>query len=343
LTFFVDAAEPSAYRSCRKELLSLVEELLGPEPPPATVVAQPPETGHVALEARVTASSAADLRVERKVVDGVPYTVVRGRGARQVHGGGLTSADGVEDTVDQATEAFARMEAVLGREGVTFGHVVRQWNYISCMLDVRTVGPKECQCYQAFNDVRTLAYGRSGFPTGYPASTGIGQATGGVVLEFIALEATPDVRVAPLSNPRQVDAHRYSAGVLIGQPLEDRDGKTPPKFERAKSVAAGGEEVVYVSGTAAIVGERSVATGDVRAQAETTIENIAALTEGERLSYLRAYVKRSGDIPTVRSACEAAYGDVPALYVKADICRDELLVEMEGVLVRTAKEEEQRG
>jgi enamine deaminase RidA (YjgF/YER057c/UK114 family) len=204
------------------------------------------------------------------------------------------------------------------------------------MLDLRTAGDRECQCYQAFNDVRTLAYGRSGFPAGYPASTGIGQAAGGVLIEFVALEAPAEVRVEPVSNPRQVDAHRYSEGVLVGEPLADRDGKTAPKFERAKRVVRGADEVVYVSGTAAIVGERSVAPDDVVAQTRTTIENIATLLSDETPSYLRAYVKREEDMPAVRSVCDAAYGRIPALYVRADVCREELLVEMEGVLVRTA-------
>jgi enamine deaminase RidA (YjgF/YER057c/UK114 family) len=225
------------------------------------------------------------------------------------------------------------MAAVLEREGLTFGHVVRQWGYIEGMLDVCSTGSGERQGYQAFNDVRTLAYARSGFPAGYPAATGIGQATGGVVLEFLALDAPDDVRVSPISNPKQVDAHRYSDGVLIGESLEDLSGKSPPKFERAKRVARGEAETVFVSGTASIRGEESVAVGDVAAQTRTTIDNIAALVGGRLLSRLRAYVKRSGDIPVVRSVCEDAYGTIPALYVQADVCRDELLVELEGAVV----------
>ena len=63
---------------------------------------------------------------------------------------------------------------------------------------------------------------------------------------------------------------------------------------------------------------------------------MAALVDGRPLTRLRAYVKRAADIPTVREVCEARLGPIPALYVKADVCRDELLVELEGALVSSS-------
>jgi len=335
LTFFVDATDPAVYASDRKELLALVRDRFAPTPPPATVVAQAPEGGRrVALEATVLLHPVADVTVTRPTCLGLAYTVVTGPdGVRQVHGGGISSDAGLEDTAARARDAFARMEAILRSAGMTFDHVVRQWNYIESLLDIQTAGCGCHQGYQAFNDVRTLAYETSEFPAGYPASTGIGQAAGGVALEFLALEAPQEVSVVPFSNPRQVDAHRYSAGLLVGESIEDLPRKSTPKFERAKRVARGGEEVIFVSGTAAILGEQSVAPGDVAAQTRTTIENIAALIEDRRLSSLRAYVKRTKDIAMVRNICEAAFGPIPALYVRADVCRDDLLVELEGALV----------
>jgi hypothetical protein len=132
-----------------------------------------------------------------------------------------------------------------------------------------------------------------------------------------------------VSNPRQVDAHAYSEGVLVGEIPE----KTSPKFERAKRVVRDGVETVFVSGTASIIGEESVALGDVAAQTKTTLDNIATLTPDGALSWLRAYVKRAGDIPVVREVCEATLPGTPALYVHSDVCRAELLVEIEGVSV----------
>ena len=334
LTFFVEAVDAAAYGVARNSLLAAVDEYFGADAPAATVVAQPPSGGdRVVLEATVRASPAT---VDRRSCGGVAYTVVRCNGMRQIHAGGIGSD--LPFPEGQATDALAKMEAVLAAEGMTFGHVVRQWNYIEGLLELRADCPLGHQSYQVFNDVRAVAYARSTFPTGYPAATGIGQSAGGIVLEFIALDAPPDVRVAAISNPRQTDAHDYSGGMLVGESLVRLQNKCTPKFERAKLVARGDEQTVFVSGTAAIIGEQSVAPGDVEAQTRTTIDNISALVGGGGLSRLRAYVKHSRDIPAVRRICEATFGSIPAVYVQADICRDELLVELEGALRVPARE-----
>ncbi len=330
MTFFVNAPDQPAYQEAKNMVLAGVRDAFPRGLPPVSVVAQPPEGGmNVALEATVLGAITDEVTISRLAVDGTPYTRVVGFGARQVHGAGIASDDAGSDTARQAEAAFGKMEAILDREGLTYGQVVRQWNYLTDMLAVRG----DCQVYQAFNDVRTLAYGKSEFPTGYPAATGIGQQAGGIVLEFIAIQAPEETRIEARSNPAQIDAHRYSEGVLVGAPIEEIDDKSSPKFERAKVVARGTEEVVFVSGTASIIGEESIAAFDVRAQTVTTLENIAALVDGERPSHLRAYVKNAEDIPVVREVCKSIYAGVPVLYVQADVCRDELLVEIEGIRI----------
>jgi enamine deaminase RidA (YjgF/YER057c/UK114 family) len=301
LTFFADPGD--RYAALREALLVEVADRFGGDPPPTSVVAQPPDPPGLALEAAVRAPDGA--AVERRAADGVRYTFVRGDGFRELHCAGIRS-----DAGDPAG-AFAQAEAVLRREGLHFGHVVRQWAY------VEDIGAG----YRAFNDARAEAYARADFPAGYPAATGIGQAAGGVVLDFVAVDGAA---VTPLSNPRQADAHRYAA-----------DGAAP-QFERGKRVVLSGAATILVSGTAAIVGERSVAAGDVVAQTRTTIGNIAAVVGARRLSRLRAYVKRARDLPAVRRLVTDAFGPVPAVYVRADICRPELLVEIEGALVEEA-------
>jgi len=327
LTYFTDAADSEIARRQFGEILAVVSAVSAGAPPPVTVVAQAPEGGHgVALEARVLPPGDEEAVVTRKVCGGRPYSVVTAGGVRQVHAGGLFADDVAADTTAGSEAAFASMEAILEAEGLSFGHVVRQWNYIERMLEVENGGR---QRYQDFNDIRSARYRTSDFPHGYPAATGIGQAAGGVVIEFIAIDGGDDMAVAPVSNPRQIDAHRYSEGVLVGEVVE----KASPKFERAKRVSRGATKTVFVSGTASIIGEESVSLGDVAAQTLTTLENIATLTPDGALSSLRAYVKREEDIPVVRSVCESALGPIPALYVNADVCRDELLVEIEGISI----------
>ena len=84
----------------------------------------------------------------------------------------------------------------------------QQWNYIENIVGTFTDSESEVvkQNYQQFNDVRSQYYGRSDFSQGYPAATGIGMNTGGVVIDFIALHPAPGQIILPLSNPRQIDA-----------------------------------------------------------------------------------------------------------------------------------------
>jgi len=327
LTYFTNAGDSPVVSRQFDEIRDVVVAVSDGAPPPVTLVAQAPEGGHrVALEAVVLSPGDGNADVVRRRCGDRTYSVVTSGGLRQVHAGGLFAADPAADTTAGAEAAFAAMEAILAAEGMDYGHVVRQWNYIEGMLEVENGGR---QRYQDFNDVRSARYATSEFPHGYPAATGIGQVAGGVVLEFIAVDAPDEVEIAPVSNPRQIDAHRYSEGVLVGEVV----AKTSPKFERAKRVARDGTETVFVSGTASIIGEESVAIGDVAAQTTITLENIATLTPDGSLSSLRAYVKQAEDIPAVRAVCESALGDIPALYVHSDVCRDELLVEIEGISV----------
>ena len=51
----------------------------------------------------------------------------------------------------------------------------------------------------------------------------------------------------------------------------------------------------------------------------------------EDLAKVRVYVKRPEDYSKCRAVCERRLGQLPAIYARADICRPELLVEIEGV------------
>ncbi|OFY96500.1 MAG: hypothetical protein A2309_08145 [Bacteroidetes bacterium RIFOXYB2_FULL_35_7] len=163
-----------------------------------------------------------------------------------------------------------------------------------------------------------------------------------------------------MHNPKQSDAHRYTGKnfnnllnpALIRGNFRDKsksfninDESDTPKFERGKIVITGETLDLYVSGTAAIIGEVSV-SGDIREQTKTTLDNITKLCSKENLeehglfiegdlplfSGVRAYIKYPQDIPVVEKMCRKKFGDVPILCVIADVCREELLVEIEAFL-----------
>jgi enamine deaminase RidA (YjgF/YER057c/UK114 family) len=101
--------------------------------------------------------------------------------------------------------------------------------------------------------------------------------------------------------------------------------------------------MLFISGTASIVGHRTVHAGDVAAQTRETLVNIEALLDEanrvsgtsrfglESLAY-KVYVRNSADLPLIQSQLHSALGRNPqVVYLQADICRQDLLVEIEAI------------
>ena len=133
-----------------------------------------------------------------------------------------------------------------------------------------------------------------------------------------------------VENPRQVSAWQY--------PREY--GPVAPNFARAMHAPTHAPQL-YMSGTAAVVGHASHHVGNVAAQLGETLTNLdslrvaagCAVPLGNPRSPLRVYVRQAADAACVRDALRARLGtDTPLLVLLGDICRAELLVEIEGVL-----------
>jgi enamine deaminase RidA (YjgF/YER057c/UK114 family) len=345
LTFFVGAASGVELARRRRDVETALRSVLPAARPAVGVVAQAPERGRaVALEAAVLRRPSRRLTIAAKTWRGVPYVVVEGEGGREVVAGGIGGRSG--DRAARTAAAFAAAAAILKREGLGFAHLVRQWNFVEDITGRAGQGRRARQNYQIFNDIRAEAYGRAGLRKGFPAATGIGAAAGGFVLEFVAASGTAAETSVPVSNPRQTDAHRYSSKVLVGAAAAGGSRRRTPKFERARVVVAAGAATCYVSGTAAIVGETVAGRGDAAAQACTTVLNIARLVApanlrragvravglAPRFTVVRTYVKRAADISAVARIVRAAFPGAPALFVEADVCREDLLVEIEGAV-----------
>lgn len=247
---------------------------------------------------------------------------------------------------EQAKFAFDAIKKILDVENLEFSDIVRQWNYIENIVIVESKEGTERQNYQIFNDIRSIYYETADFKLGYPSATGIGMKNGGIIIDFIAMENSKSVSIIPLKNPKQVDAHKYSQNQLVGDALKEVSQKTTPKFERGKAVSIDNYHMIYISGTAAILGEDTIPEDNVERQTVITIENIQELISIENLrnhgvkgdlhpksiSYLRVYVKNKEKIPAVKMICEQYFPHVPSLYLVADVCRDNLLVELEGTI-----------
>lgn len=248
------------------------------------------------------------------------------------------------DFKENVMTTFNLLDKTLQENGFDYCDIVRQWNYVENITMLDDLADKQLQNYQIFNDIRTLFYNKSDFVNGYPAATGIGIENGGCCIEVIALKQKNEKTVFPITNSLQVDAHNYSENVLVGKAIAEIKKVSTPKFERAKAMYINDFGLLFVSGTASIVGEQTVFPDNVEKQTITTIENIEHLisvnnliknkitvTSHPELINYRVYLKNKADYKTVKLLCDAHFGIKKCIFVKADICRSNLLVEIEAI------------
>lgn len=351
-TVFINAVDNNDFIVKKNELLTALNHFYKSLFPPTSIVGQPPEEQKfLAIELIVLVNRDEKIKISRKDIEDTRYVTVHYPGLKEVYAAGLTNSVIGTDRYQQSTQSFERMKQILEQEDLSFSDIVRQWNYIEDITGSTLLEDGKKQNYQIFNDVRSVYYATANFVKGYPSATGIGMNCGGIILEFIAAEVSSNTHIIPIKNPGQVNAHQYAKEFLVGAAIKQLREKTTPKFERAKLLANDVSYFIYISGTAAIKGQEVVSEDDVEAQTLVTIENIAKLISHENLkehglevnhnsdplSYIRVYVKKESDIPKVKKICSAYYKDVPALYLISDICRDKLLVEIEGVVEYSSK------
>lgn len=260
--------------------------------------------------------------------------------------GELLLAMGLRGTTEQTLKeqvesAFHQLQRVLLNERLGFSDVVRQWNYVPGILETIEHEGKCLQRYQLFNEVREAWYAHHAFAHGYPAATGIGVRTGPFSIDALVMASQPELEVKALANPRQHNAYHYKQHILVGDALRGQQ-KHPPLFERAKCVATPTRVQVFVSGTAAILGQDTVGLGDVCQQTEVAIHNMAELISPEVTGIskpfvfngLRVYVKDLNGADAIQAVCQRHFPGTPTVYVQADVCRDNLLMEIEGEAIQ---------
>jgi len=209
-------------------------------------------------------------------------------------------------------------------------------------LKIKTENGQKIQNYQVFNDIRNAYYRQHKKRSDFPAATGIGMKTQGLVVEIFAKKPCDDVLILPLRSQIQKNPFAYSEAVLVG----DETNKKPPLFERARLLHSKDQTQIFVSGTASIKNQETVAIGDVSAQTENTILYIKELVSFKNIhdnysdialnhvnyQRVRVYVKHPNDKIIVDKICSVHFPEHLINIVEADVCRDNLLVEIEADL-----------
>ena len=206
-------------------------------------------------------------------------------------------------------------------------HLLRIWNYLPEIN--REAGGGER--YRLFNSARQLAFRKSGQATvgTVPAASAVGSPAGSPIsIYFLAARQPPKM----IENPRQTSAYYYPP----------KFGRHSPIFSRACVMQESVGTNLFVSGTASIVGYETIHQGDVGAQTRETMANISALLEevnrvvGSSRYVLdglkfKVYVREPSDLPAIQRVLSRSLGpSTPIVYLQADVCREDLLVEIEA-------------
>jgi enamine deaminase RidA (YjgF/YER057c/UK114 family) len=304
-----------------------------------TFVHQSPCCG-AALALEAWAIGGPGVRVEHLGRHAVALTY---GGARWVHCGDLHVADHPEGVYAQTGLALQRMRKALNEAGTDLQNVVRTWFYLGGITDPEG----DTQRYKELNRARTDFYKDISFqdklllpdpPQGiYPASTGIGMDGRSLVGSCLSVQTDEKgARLVALENPQQTPAYAY----------HPKYSPQSPKFSRAMALAIRRSVTTWISGTASIVNSESKHDGNPERQTEQTLDNIEKLISSENFKFhglkgagltlnnlakVRVYVKHAEHLKAVRGVCERRFGLLPIIYAVADVCRPELLVEIEGV------------
>ncbi|MBN1687904.1 MAG: hypothetical protein JW893_02265 [Candidatus Omnitrophica bacterium] len=221
-----------------------------------------------------------------------------------------------EFIIEQCKDIFSRYD-------LTAQNVARTWIYF----------PRILHWYKRFNKIRAKYFQEFGLISRdkhyLPASTGIqggGRPGEEIFVDLIGF-VPKKKRIGFVSNmrsKRQDEARKYGATFSRGVEI---------KMEQAS--------LMHISGTASInpKGE-TIYLGDEQGQITETLINIGALLESKK-AHLRdvvltaAYCKNKKVYEAFRDIAKyLGLEDIPFVPVYADVCRDDLLFEIDGIAVK---------
>jgi len=228
--------------------------------------------------------------------------------------------------LDRATtRGYVHIDLLLRRLG--YPCWLRTWNFVSHINH----GVGDAERYRQFSQGRYNALAlKPGFEAQLPAATAIGTDGGGMTLCFLAARDAGE----QIENPRQVSAFRYPAAY----------GPRSPSFSRANLKHWADRLHLFVSGTASVVGYQSLHPGDPLAQLEETVRNFDALLQQAARhepaagpfhpAVIKIYLRPGLAVPALLQRARQLFGaTVPLLCLTGEICRGDLLIEIEGVYV----------
>jgi enamine deaminase RidA (YjgF/YER057c/UK114 family) len=219
----------------------------------------------------------------------------------------------------QAYAVFEKMERMLKQADMEFADIARTWIYLNELLE----------WYDEFNTVRTRFFRERGvFEKMVPASTGIGAGSAaGEAMVSALLAVKPKhagVKVFPVPSPLQCPALDYKSS-----------------FARAVEIQQPDSRLLTISGTASIEpGGETVHLDDTAKQIELTMQVVHEILKSRGMDWEHtaraiAYFKDIEEAHLLETYCiENDLPDLPVAIFHADVCRHDLLFEIELDAVR---------
>lgn len=232
----------------------------------------------------------------------------------------IASNESNDDIESASTSIYARLLPVLEE----YRQVIKIWNYLPGI----NIGSGDDERYKRFCSGRARAFIDAGLDLqAPPAGTAVGCDPDTPLM--IVLLATQH-SIETVENPRQISAFRYPR----------QYGPRSPSFSRAAQLAGATSKQLFLSGTAAIVGHESRHAEDLKGQAAETLRNLESLigtANGESpcagSGLYRLYLRQPDQLDDALDALAPLAVDQDQLVVlKADICRTELLLEVDGLI-----------
>ncbi|MCA1779838.1 MAG: pteridine-dependent deoxygenase [Xanthomonadaceae bacterium] len=208
-----------------------------------------------------------------------------------------------------------------------FGYPLRLWNYFPAI----NRGRGDQERYRRFCIGRGRALEAAGLEDARMcAATAIGGHR--AIMQLVALVGKkPGISI---ENPRQVSAWNYPRSY----------GPRQPAFARATGIRLVDDRVgLLISGTASVVGHDSAHVGDVLAQTDEAASNLDALLAHAAAalghpglarfntnSLARVYLRHAADWPRIEQRLRKRWPELRFCGLQGDICRSELLIEIEA-------------
>lgn len=200
--------------------------------------------------------------------------------------------------------------------------IVKIWHYIPQLL--KTYNDKKTN-YSLLCEAREIVYKNYYKDLSYPAATVIGIEGNKILIYFLAAHCE---NYKVIENIRQVSSYNYPQNIFLEKPM----------FSRAVSFKTTCDyvEKIIISGTASIRGYESIHAKNLIKQLDESLKNYKTFLEIENniSNTCRVYLSKiqKDNYNIIINKLEEIFGSNKYVLLQGDICRKELLIEIEGIL-----------